>query len=61
MGSLPAEVDELDALLQRYEQQAAADAAAVQQRPSRSNKRPKLTVTEKRQEALNQPIGSDNK
>lgn len=70
-GALPTEaaegkeeVDELDALLASYEQQAAADADAVQQRQQRGGagaKRRKLSVNEKREEALSQPIGTDNK
>ncbi|KAL4444007.1 hypothetical protein ABPG75_011744 [Micractinium tetrahymenae] len=55
--------DELDALLQRYEQQAAADVAAVQQQAGGqgSRKRQKLSAADKREAALSQPLGADNK
>ena len=67
--------DKLDSLLQRYEQQAAVDAAAVQQQQQGQQqgrqqggsstgggrKRPKLSTTEKREQALSQPLGADNK
>jgi hypothetical protein len=58
------EEDELDALLQRYEQQAAADVAAVEkheQQKRSGNKRSRGTAADKRDEALSQPIGTDNK
>lgn len=59
------EQDELDALLQHYEQQAAADVAAVQRqaqgRGADGRKRQKLSAAEQREEALSQPLGADNK
>lgn len=54
-------MDELDALLDHYEQQAAADVAAVQQRAQPAAKRQRVTAAEKRDEALAQPLGTDNK
>lgn len=55
--------DELDALLQHYEQQAAADVAAVQRQVARSGprKRQKVSSADKREAALSQPLGADNK
>ena len=58
------EEDELDALLQSYEQQAAADVAAVHRRLQQQQagrKRQKLTAADKREEALSQPLPADNK
>jgi 2-polyprenyl-6-methoxyphenol hydroxylase-like FAD-dependent oxidoreductase len=55
------EPDELDALLQHYEQQAAADVAAVQHQAAGARKKRKLTADEKREEALSQPLGAENK
>lgn len=58
------EEDELDALLHRYEQQAAADVAAVEkqeQQMRRGSKRSHASVADRRDEALSQPIGADNK
>lgn len=54
-------MDELDALLAHYEQQAAADVAAVQQRAQPAAKRQRMTAADKREEALAQPLGADNK
>lgn len=55
--------DELDALLKQYEQQAAADVAAVQRQAGGTapRKRQKLSAADKRDEALSQPLGADNK
>ena len=55
--------DELDALLKQYEQQAAADVAAVQRQAGGTapRKRQKLSAADKRDEALSQPRGADNK
>lgn len=54
--------DELDALLQHYERQAAADVAAVQQQQGGGvRKKQKLSAAEQREEALSQPIAADNK
>lgn len=55
--------DELDALLKRYEQQAAADVAAVQQQAvgAGPRKRQKLSAADKCEAALSQPLGADNK
>jgi hypothetical protein len=57
------EEDELDALLQSYEKQAAADVAAVQRRQQQQpgRKRQKLTAADKREEALSQPLAADNR
>ena len=54
--------DELDALLQHYERQAAADVAAVQQQQGgAARKKQKLSAADQREEALSQPIAADNK
>ncbi|PSC75301.1 DNA-directed RNA polymerases IV and V subunit 3 [Micractinium conductrix] len=65
-GSPEEEEVDLDALLLRYEQQAAADVAAVlqqqqQQQDGGARKRQKLSAADKREEALSQPLGQDNK
>ncbi|KAI3427150.1 hypothetical protein D9Q98_007087 [Chlorella vulgaris] len=74
MAAAPAEQeeDELDALLRGYEQQAAADVAAVlqQQKQKRDDggafatagKRQKVSAAaDRRDQALSQPIGADNR
>lgn len=62
-GAMSGSEDELDALLQHYEQQAAADVAAVQRQVARSGprKRQKVSSADKREAALSQPLGADNK
>lgn len=56
------EPEELDALLQHYERQAAADVAAVQQQQGgAARKKQKLSAADQREEALSQPIAADNK
>lgn len=67
------EGDELDQLLQQYEQQAAADLASVRQRSREQAQRQQQqwrpgakraktsAAAERREAALSQPIAPDNK
>ncbi|GAB4818345.1 hypothetical protein N2152v2_005391 [Parachlorella kessleri] len=54
----PGEEDDLDKLLNQYEQQAAQDLQRVQ---PKEEKRRKLSGTQQREEALQQPLAADNK
>ena len=56
--------DDLDALLDKYEQQAAADVAKVKAEAAAGRggappKRQKLSAADQREQALSQPIGAD--